>query len=221
MLFRSYAALSGPLADAFRRNLEAWAQIVKKALVSPECRAVAEPLARYWRLAEGLGDLIDLRWLDPRLVETDLRRRAPRRRLPSAVNTAFDPALLGPRVASWFPNGVHNVDWVDLRTILHNVADEYARTLPARDNRQARTWIAGLVTKAIWIQKQELLLEATRPGQPMYMLREWCSLMEYDKDNTGIELQIKLLLEKQISSYSFETYNKLISDEDLYNFYLY
>ena len=211
-----YAALSGPLADAFRRNLEAWAQIVKKALVSPECRAVAEPLARYWRLAEGLGDLIDLRWLDPRLVETDLRRRAPRRRRPSAVNTAFDPALLGPRVWSWFPQGVHDVDWVDLRTILHNVADEYARTLPARDSRQVRTWIEGLVTKAIWIKKQELLLQATSPRQSnVDMLREWCSLIEYDTHNSDNQIKLKIILQENINAYSFNTRTIFISNSDL------
>lgn len=213
-----YAALSGPLADAFRRNLEAWAQIVEAALVRPECRAVAEPLARYWRLAEGLGDLIDLRWLAPRLVETDLKRRAPRQETRSAVNTAFDPALLGPRVASWFPHGVHDVDWLELRTILLNLADEYARTLPARDSRQVRTWIGSLVTRAMWIQKQELLFQATSTSQTyISILREWCSTIENDKHYSGHETKLKIILEEGIVTNYGDRINVSINNSDLEN----
>jgi hypothetical protein len=199
-----YGAISSPLAAAFRSNLEAWAEIVGASVRRPELRALVEPMVRYWRLAEGLSDLKDLRWLDPRLVEPDLKRRVPRARARQST-TSFDPSLLVPRFASWLPNAVPDVDWSILRTRATGAAEDYLRTLPVTERRTLRRSLGGFIEEALMIQKNYELVSITSPQSKYGVFNEleegWEEFIT-DEDHPIHAPAIRKIIASTVISYS-------------------
>jgi hypothetical protein len=169
-----YGAVSSPLAAAFRRNVEAWATIVRDARERPELRPLVDPMVRYWRLAEGLSDLKDLRWLDPSLVEPDLKRRVPRQRSRPST-TSFDPVVLVPRMASWMPNEAANANWPMLRERAQAASKRYIQSLPSEERSEPTQSLDALIEEGLWFQKSSELTLVTSPD-PEYGVFEYIDI---------------------------------------------
>ena len=215
-----HGAISGPLAEAFRRNLEAWARIVDDARARPELRPVAEPIVRYWRLAEGLGELKYLRWLDPRLIEIDFKRRVPRKRTRRS-SSHFDPVQIGPRVASWLPNQVPDIDWVQLRTKLNGVVEQFLSAVPARERRAAASGASALVIDAIKWQKEVELHKIASPkggiDVPNSLQEVWADLDDGEAWSNLNKGELRQILSKEIITFIVQNKNSIstIQNTDL------